>query len=237
MAAVSKQRHNSGITSYLGPSAPLPVSDLPTLRDVLKQCQLLREQNPKSEKDFTIWEMSEQALALILPIWTRANVKLVQEPIRLNDNQIARRIKTNWEVLAKLAGKQKVDKRQKTRFEADIDRLFSILTCECQFIDCIESQCNEPNCQMPHIKCSCPLASKIPRLELSYIKDQRQKAGTKGCLQMDKVDKVETARQLKGEIHIQMDSFFFKIFFNYFILLYRIKQNKTFLYKILYIIL
>ena len=58
MASRSKPRQKSAIIAYLGPPSSLPVSDLPTLRDVLKQCQLLRELNPNSDRNFTVHDMA-----------------------------------------------------------------------------------------------------------------------------------------------------------------------------------
>ena len=58
MASRSKPRQKSAIIAYLGPSSSLPVSDLTTLRDVLKQCQLLRELNPNSDRNFTVHDMA-----------------------------------------------------------------------------------------------------------------------------------------------------------------------------------
>ena len=83
MASSSNWRHKSAIGAFLGQSAPFPVSDLPTLRDVLKQCLLLQEMNVKAERNFKIHEMASEVASLILPIWHRANAKLAQPPIAI----------------------------------------------------------------------------------------------------------------------------------------------------------
>ena len=96
MASSSKHRHKSGVNAYLGPSAPLPLSDLATLRDVLKQCQLLRECNIKAQRNLKIPEMAAEATTLILSVWHRANAKLATPPICIQESSIAKRIETKW---------------------------------------------------------------------------------------------------------------------------------------------
>ena len=198
MAASSKRHHKSAIAAYLGNSAPLPVSDLPTSRDILKQCMLLREQNPKDEAAFTVPQMATEAASLAIPVWHRANANLALPPVCVEKPLLARRLEWKWKLLASIVSKRKVHRRTKAKFEAELDRVFDILTCQCPFLSCVESKCNEPDCETPHIRCTCPLASKIPHLELAFIRDQRQKVGTKGGMHIGKLDKEETARQTKA---------------------------------------
>ena len=118
MASSSKQRHKSGITAYLGPSAPLPLTDLPTLRNVLKQCQLLREGNVKARRNYKIPEMALEVTTLILGVWHRANAKLAKTPICIQEQSIAKRIEAKWELLTKIAckkGKVTVIRRERER--------------------------------------------------------------------------------------------------------------------------
>ena len=104
-----------------------------------------------------------------------------------------------WKILYKLAyRKGKVYPREKRAFEKDLDKLFNILTCSCDFVDCGNVKCSEESCASVHINCKCPRDSMIPRLDLAYIKDQREKIGTKGQLQMALGDAKETTRQMKA---------------------------------------
>ena len=89
----SKKSHCSAIVQYLGPSAPLPVSDLPTLRDVLKHCQLHRERFVGPMTNYPVSTMVADVLPLILQVWTRANAKLVDIPVRVTDFSIMEKIK------------------------------------------------------------------------------------------------------------------------------------------------
>ena len=131
MAASSKRHHKSAIAAYLGNSAPLPVSDLPTSRDLLKQCLLLREQNPKDEAAFTVPQMATEAASLAIPVWHRANAKLALPPVCVEKPLLARRLEWKWKLLASIVSKRKVHRRTKAKFEAELDRVFDILTCQC----------------------------------------------------------------------------------------------------------
>ena len=79
-----------------------------------------------------------------------------------------------------------------------LDKLFNILTCSCEFIDCSRAKCIEKSCEAVHIDCKCPREAMIPKLDLPYIKDQREKVGTKGKMQMALGDAKESARQVKA---------------------------------------
>ena len=91
---VTTRHHTSGIVNHLGPSAELPVADLPTLQNVLKQCQLLRE--PHSFlKTYGSFAMAADVLPLFLDVWKRANAKLVALPIRISDDSLIRKVNGN----------------------------------------------------------------------------------------------------------------------------------------------
>ena len=192
----SKKHHSSPVVKYLGASAELPTADLPTLRDVLKKCQLLRERFAGPANMYEVSAMVADVLPLVLDIWKRANVKLVELPVRHNDFALAERIKRNWKTLNDIANKRvKVGQRERQTFTSNLDKLFSILTCNCDFIDCAEAKCQTENCGKAHISCKSPRDIKIPPLELQNIRDQRQKVGTRGECQMGGKDDVETKRQ------------------------------------------
>ena len=59
------------------------------------------------------------------------------------------------------------------------------------------SGCDKGKERVPkaHIKCDCPLASKVPTLELRWLAFQRSKKGEKSEMMMSSVDKVESDRQ------------------------------------------
>ena len=197
--ASKKHHNNSLIENFIGPSAELPQADLPTLRDVLCQCLLLRERQIASNADYDLLTMASDVLPLILNIWRRANAKFVEVPIRVGTDRLTQKIKTKWETMVKIASRKgKLSARQKQAFVEDLDKLFNILTCVFPFIDCANAKCDDKSCTSVHMNCKCPREAMIPKLDLSFIKDQREKTGTKGKLQMALGDSKETARQVKA---------------------------------------
>ena len=87
--------------------------------------------------------------------------------------------------------------KQRASFGEELDKLFNILVCDCHFICCAEAKCLDEACTSVHIDCNCPRDSKVPKLELPYLKDQREKVGKKGNFQMGSKDAKETANQVK----------------------------------------
>ena len=63
---------------------------------------------------------------------------------------------------------------KKKIFLSKMDKLFDILICKCKFIEC--SGCPK-DCTSAHIDCFCARKFKIPKQDLSFIKDQREKVG------------------------------------------------------------
>ena len=139
----AKKHHKSPIVTYLGPSAELPQADLPTVRDMLQQCQLLRERQ----------------MFCLSSLKSGIATKLIK------------RITSKWNTLFKLAFRKKVCPREKRTFTHKLDKLFNILTCDCEFVDYVSAKCNNQPCSSKHLNCCCPRESLIPKLDLAFIKD------------------------------------------------------------------
>ena len=71
-----RTRHESG-NDIVGPSADLPASDLPTLRDVLAYGQFLKESSLKRNNEIALRELSKQVCADLKQVWARASHKLL----------------------------------------------------------------------------------------------------------------------------------------------------------------
>ena len=118
----AKKHHGSTIVTFLCPSAELPTAELPTLQDILKQCQLL----PERFKQHLQIDSAQQVLPLYLIFWNRTNAKLVQLPIRQTDKVLVQlivdKIEREWTTLLNIAIKNgKVQKREKTTFLAELE--------------------------------------------------------------------------------------------------------------------
>ena len=115
----AKKHHGCAVVNFLGPFAELPIAKLPTFRDILKQCQLLRERYVGSRNIYYVNDMASDVLPLILDVWNRANAKLVQCPIRLSNEALVENIKRKWTTLTNIAGKKtKVPQRERGVFMA-----------------------------------------------------------------------------------------------------------------------
>ena len=139
-----------------------PKSRTPLLQDDLKYCKLLWERYVGPIQEYSVATMAADVLPHILKIWHRADAKLIELPIRIDDDKIARRISCKWQLLMNIAGKKKDSMKQKLTFESGLDNLFSILVCECDFVSCLEAMCAVESCHEVHINCHCSRASKIP---------------------------------------------------------------------------
>ena len=133
----------------------MPVADLPTLRDVLKQCQLLLERH-SSLNAYGSLAMAADVLPLFLDVWKRANAKLVALPIQISDDSLIRKVERKWRTLTNIAGKRgKVSEKQRSSFADELDKLFNILVCSCEFVNCSAAKCTEKDCTPVHIDCNC----------------------------------------------------------------------------------
>lgn len=166
----------------LGPSASLPLSDLPTLRDVLKHCLLLRERHAGYSKHYPVSVMANEMVPLLKGVWFRANALLTQQPIAIGDSSIASKISRSWTLLSNIANKQKVLLSSRQSFFKGLDKLFTILTCNCPFLSCGDAQCYKERCEQVHIKCDCPKESKVSTLAVKDFKDGKRK-NENNCIQ------------------------------------------------------
>ena len=77
-----------------------------------------------------------------------------------------------------------------------MDKLLDLTRCRCTILTCKEVQGKKcDGCDTgAHIKCSCSLEMKLPKLELFFIKAQRDKVGDISSVQISNKDVKESAR-------------------------------------------
>ena len=186
-AKKAKTRHSSG--SCFGPSADLPDSgDLFTAKDVLAAFQREAELAPEASTNFIATRLEVK----IRDKWKQTNPELVLLEQKIVVQKITRLYDSAVKVNRKQLSKVKTD-----NFLEKVDKLFDILVCQCKFISCNEFKCSEAQCLGTHLLCSCPREFKIPEIEWNFIKDQREKIGQHGQMQMSGTDKKEAKRQEK----------------------------------------
>lgn len=190
----------SHLSILIGTGRELPVSELPTVRDVLRFGILLREQNSKNRRNYTDKELINDMISPILHQWTKAN-SLFKSPVIIHDRTIELKLLTTWNKAVQVSlGKGTLAK--KTKFLHSLDTLFDILCCKCSIVLCSKAECcpSGKRGNHSHIDCCCPREKKIPVLELDFIRSQRSKAAGQGSsMQMGSTDYKETNRQIAAE--------------------------------------
>ena len=152
----------SNYAEVIGPSKPLPTSDLPTLRDVLQQVLLLKESKDSRTPTSSILE---EVAVMVKEIWARANVRLIDSDARISDKAVFAKIRENWQCVVAQMDKRRGKKKNRggagEPFSERLDKLFPILHCHCPFISCAEAKCESADCDAVHIFCTCPKAKKV----------------------------------------------------------------------------
>ena len=223
-----KTRHSSGIkmAEYLGTGKTLLCSELPTLRSVLRQGllykeeKILQEGTMKQGRSYTygVGDVASDMTTILIAQWKRANADF-KSPVVVSDEAIKLKLKLAWETAQQISVKKITKAVQIKAFEDKLDRLVDITKCHCDIIlcenfNCIEQcrkcktckrcgtckdckDCVECN-QGAHIICSCPRECKLPLLELRFLLAQRQKREEKADIMISgSIDQKEQAQQEK----------------------------------------
>ena len=180
-----KTRHSSG--SCFGASASLPdTGNLFTVRDVLAAFAREVELAPLATTNFIATQLDVK----IRDKWKEGNPDLVL----MDQKSVVKRISRLHESAVQI-NRRSLSKARTDNFLEKLDRLFDMLVCQCQFISCTESRCDQAGCTGVHLQCFCPREEKIPEIEWEFAKDQREKIGHRGLMQMGAPDIPEAKRQ------------------------------------------
>ena len=231
-----KTRHTSGskLEQYLGKGTALLPDELPTLRSVLRQGLLYKEERVLQEGKavasrsytYSVSEMISDMVKSIKVQWSRANIDF-KEPVILPDAALRKKLMLAWETAQNIALKRITKAAQIKPFEDKLDKLLDITRCRCDILLCTDfgcpdkchrckkcsrcgqckkcKECEECN-QGAHINCSCTKDIKIPILELRFILAQREKTGEKGAMKISvTVDMVEQKKKNKQEARRELD--------------------------------
>ena len=212
----ARTRHlsSSPLVEYLGPGKEFLPSELPTLRAVLQfgihlQDIKIREEEVKKNTYLKSELVKDMSLGVLVQ-WKKAN-HLFEPPVICTQKSLERRLEKEWD-RALLVRQGRAKKSQKAELESKLDKLLDILTCHCQPTQpCSDVGClgpkADPKCRNgAHLDCDCLRESKIPKMELMFIKTQRDKIGEKGGMQISLGDKKEDARQRARVARKEADS-------------------------------
>ena len=189
------------MSNLIGCSREMLPSELPTLRDVLRHGLLLREQSNNDKRNYPSSTLAKDLYEKVLEKWQRANSSF-ESPVVNSKVTIVKRIEENWEKARNISlGRGKL--AVKESFVGKLDKLFDILNCKCDILDCSDAGCLGICPKKVHIKCNCPREQKIPVGELEYIKGQRLKEGSIGSHQIGQPDYPENTRQVKKQKRLE----------------------------------
>jgi hypothetical protein len=208
-ARAATQTH---LTSLIGAPQPLPVSDLPTKRNILQAMVQWRMTDQRDFRNIPVMEIAGAVCKQVKAQWLRVNHRM--EKTIVTDKEIMRRMFMLWQKLETVVAdgkkKKKTDVKKKRKkngqaakekdaFISQLDRLFDICVCHCSIQSCEESGCSVMGCKArAHSQCKCPAGSKIPPMELEFMRDQRTKVGERGRMQIGGKDGPESVRQEKA---------------------------------------
>ena len=188
----TRKKTGTKFSDFLGTGRDFLVSELPTLRDVLRYVVLLREQHEENARNITVREVAREVVPVLINQWVKANA-LFKPPVIVSDKTIIDKIVEAWSFVSDVVSKS-VSKTKKEKFIIRLDKLFDIVTCKCQITSCSDFDCSSSCSQEAHISCSCQKDRKIPVKDIPFIKGQRDKVGSRGPYQIAGVVMVEHIR-------------------------------------------
>ena len=179
MAGVRKTRQD--IAKNIVKAEELPVSDLPTVRDVLAKMVFDRDKHKmESNKNVEVKVLAESLIPEIKALYRKVNSNLVVN----GDKTILKKLIHDYKLMKDLERSGQSGKKRQD-FEVKLGKLFDIVNCKCQILNCEEF----PHCEgcmvRAHSFCECDDDQKIPEVELIYVLDQRSRQdGSEGKYQM-----------------------------------------------------
>ena len=170
--------------------APAPLPDLGALNDTSDVVAAMKYETIKENPNRASSKVAEQ----LETKFKKINPKLPLLSKAVISTRLLRLHKTD----------KKFQQNQITSYQSKIylkklSQLFDIISCQCKIKPCL-TECPSPKtCTGFHVRCSCLLESRIPDQEVTFVKDQREKIGTKGGQQtMSGID-VKEAKAVQKE--------------------------------------
>ena len=192
------------LSKLVGRGKEFALSEVPTVRAVIQRGLLIKErlsiEEKRYDKDISVSEIVRELVPLILLQWHKSNAKFTP-PVIVQEKSLVTKVERIWERVSNVA-RGRTKKSEKDKVMGMLDSLLDITTCShiILLLGDVSSGCPRPEeCLMgAHIRCSCPLASKVPVMELRWLYSQRNKKGEYSDMMMGSEDRVETERQIKS---------------------------------------
>ena len=200
--AKKKTRHSSGdIGKLIGGPSDLPVSDLPTLRDVLAKGIQIQGTQVSGKNDAKLKDLIEDLHEAVVSQYKKVNSNL---PL-ITEKSIKNKLTREWEKYKGfIRNKTSTSSSRFDDYSGKLNKIFDIISCKCPIMTCEKMGCS--GCQKKvHLCCSC-LDKRIPSIDLEYVHDQRAREGQKGAFQIGGPDKPEMlAMEEKAEKKLQLE--------------------------------
>jgi len=192
-----RQTRSSSSRQFGGSACELDLTAPSTFRDVIRYYYFLK----KTNQNLPLATIVDTIYEKLLFIWGKINQNL---PLMKSKN-IKSKLKKVLSETTQASGRR-LPPRATTRLTSQLDTLFDISACQCDLpeVPCTDRniRCTQPNCTVQHIGCLCPADKKVPISDRLYLKDQRQKVGTKGKYQMSSSIELSRARSSHVSIRI-----------------------------------
>ncbi|KAI4831651.1 hypothetical protein KUCAC02_001187 [Chaenocephalus aceratus] len=183
----------SHLSNLVGTGRELLVSEPPTVRDILRYGIYLRDQSKDDRRNYPADQLVGDTFLGLIGQWSKANA-LFKPPVINEKVTIMSKLKEVWnQAVTCSLGKGRLDAKE--RFSVKLDPLFDMLTCKCQISSCERGGCDGCVIQ-DNINCSCSGEKRIPLKDITYIKGQKEKVGSKGPHQMGAPNLQEHKRQV-----------------------------------------
>ena len=188
------QQDLKNLKTLVGPSKSFPHSDLPSLRDILAAGMHIKEVSLASTKQHSIRDLCMELTDLLISLYSKANKEFLPGKNMMNRDTIINKVERDWRrALDIVNNKGKSVKQKKENMMLKLDKIYSVLFCQCPNIrSCMEEGCGKDCKKGAHIECSCLKEQKLPVIELLFIRDQRNRV--KGGLGIGLPDHIETAK-------------------------------------------
>lgn len=174
-AATRGNQELNNLRDLVGSGHPLPQTDLPSLRDILRACIYLKEMSLSNAKQQDIRSLSKEMTGQVISVYSKASRFFMPGVNMIKETSIVTKIEKDWKKAVDIVNNK--GKNLKDRKEAMIDRLdkiYDLLLCQCSNIQsCSEKGCDSICKKGAHIECTCSKEQKIPVIELLFVRDQR----------------------------------------------------------------
>lgn len=200
--SAKKTRHgiSSSITTFIGKGKEFQPSELPTLREILQYVIYLQEKhliiNESDRQNYPISKIANDVTEVLINQWKSANTLFVP-PVTVSHQNIKYHVIKSWNKISDIERHRITKESEISKIVSKLDKLYDITKCKCPITLCADSNC--VGCKFKaHTTCTCQKTCKLPKIELAFIKAQREKDGGKSTLTISGIDFKETRRMNKS---------------------------------------